>query len=469
MKKRLLFGIIVFPLFHYAQVGINTTTPAATLDVTAKNTTGTATNVDGLLIPRVDRQRAQSMASIPTSTIIYVNSIATGTQTGTAANINAVGYYSYDGSVWVKINTGNDVNIYNSDGTLTANRTVEMGTNFLRFQNTASGPFFRILHTATDGQATLQGTSRAAMTWSSNAASFLDILQDVGSAAQISIRGTSTGLFLGSATGSTAPVNLMANGATALTVINGGNVGIGTATPNANALLELSSASKGLLLPRLALTATNNASPLSAHVAGMEVYNTVTNTSSAGNEVYPGEYINDGTKWGRSLSTSDVSILVGADGTDAVATSATITVPSGSNVGVNTNLSTFNFTLTRPSLVTFSANVSASLTTTTGSAITDGVPRLYRVYWQFTTVPAGSTITTGTAYGPSSGIYTGASPSGGTTGNMNTTPNMSLKLIPGSYTVVLTGLLTNIVSSSYNGQFGAAANDNVSIVAIPIK
>ncbi|CEJ71021.1 hypothetical protein BN1195_03360 [Chryseobacterium oranimense G311] len=248
MKKRLLFGIIVFPLFHHAQVGINTTTPAATLDITAKNTTGTATNVDGLLIPRVDRQRAQSMASIPTSTIIYVNSIATGAQTGTAANINAVGYYSFDGSVWVKINTGNDVNIYNSDGTLTANRTVEMGTNFLRFQNTASGPFFRILHTATDGQATLQGTSRAAMTWSSNAASFLDILQDVGSAAQISIRGTSTGLFLGSATGSTAPVNLMANGATALTVINGGNVGIGTATPNANALLELSSASKGLLL-----------------------------------------------------------------------------------------------------------------------------------------------------------------------------------------------------------------------------
>ncbi|UWX60754.1 hypothetical protein N0B40_00455 [Chryseobacterium oranimense] len=469
MKKNLLFGIVIFPLFYSAQVGINTSTPAATLDATAKNTTGTTTNVDGLLIPRVDRQRAQSMASIPTSTLIYVNSIATGTQTGTAVNINAVGYYSFDGSVWVKINTGNDVNIYNSDGTLTGNRTVEMGTNFLRFQNTATGPFFRLLHTATDGQALLQGTSRAAMTWSSNAASFLDIFQDVGSAGQVAIRGTSTGLFLGSATGSTAPVNLMTNGTTALTAINGGNVGIGTTAPNANALLELSSASKGFLLPRVTLTSTALASPLSAHVAGMEVYNTATNTSSAGNEVYPGEYINDGAKWGRSLSTSDVSILVGADGTDAVATSATITVPSGANVGVNTNLSTFNFTLTRPSLVTFSANVSASLTTTTGNAITDGVPRLYRVFWQFTTVPAGSTITTGTAYGPSSGIYTGASPSGGTTGNMNTTPNMSLKLIPGTYTVVLTGLLTNIVSSSYNGQFGVAANDNVSIVAIPIK
>ncbi|MEI3790051.1 MULTISPECIES: hypothetical protein [unclassified Chryseobacterium] len=468
MKKNVLFGIVIFPLFYSAQVGINTSTPAATLDVTAKNATGTTTSVDGLLIPRVDRQRAQSMASVPTSTLIYVNSIATGTQTGTAANINAVGYYSFDGSVWVKINTGNDVNIYNSDGTLAGNRTVEMGTNFLRFQNTASGPFFRLLHTATDGQATLQGTNRSSMTWSSNAASFLDIFQDVGSAAQVAIRGTSTGLFLGSSTGSTAPVNLMTNGTTALTVINGGNVGIGTTAPNANALLELSSSSKGLLFPRVTLTSTALASPLSAHVAGMKVYNTATNTSSAGNEVYPGEYINDGAKWGRSLSTNDVSILVGADGTDGVATSATITVPNAVT-NVDTNLSTFNFTLTRPSLVTFSANVSASLTTTTGNAITDGVPRLYRVFWQFTALPAGSTLTTGAAYGPSSGIYTGASAAGGTTGNMNTTPNMSLKLIAGSYTVVLTGRLSNVTSSSYNGQFGVATNDNVSIVAIPIK
>jgi hypothetical protein len=306
------------------------------------------------------------------------------------------------------------------------------------------------------------------MTWSSNAASFLDIFQDVGSAAQVAIRGTSTGLFLGSSTGSTAPVNLMTNGTTALTVINGGNVGIGTTAPNANALLELSSSSKGLLFPRVTLTSTALASPLSAHVTGMKVYNTATNTSSAGNEVYPGEYINDGAKWGRSLSTNDVSILVGADGTDGVATSATITVPNAVT-NVDTNLSTFNFTLTRPSLVTFSANVSASLTTTTGNAITDGVPRLYRVFWQFTALPAGSTLTTGAAYGPSSGIYTGASAAGGTTGNMNTTPNMSLKLIAGSYTVVLTGRLSNVTSSSYNGQFGVATNDNVSIVAIPIK
>src|SRR5258708_22382666 len=48
-------------------------------------------------------------------------------------------------------------------------------------------------------------------------------------------------------------------------------VGIGTTSPNGNAALDISSATKGLLLPRVALSATNLASPLSAHVAGMVV------------------------------------------------------------------------------------------------------------------------------------------------------------------------------------------------------
>ena len=70
------------------------------------------------------------------------------------------------------------------------------------------------------------------------------------------------------------------------------NVGIGTTTPNANAILDLSSSNKGLLIPRLSLTNTTAVSPLSAFVAGMVVYNTAT----AG-DVTPGYYGCDGTKW----------------------------------------------------------------------------------------------------------------------------------------------------------------------------
>lgn len=53
-----------------AQVGIHTSSPETTLDIKAKNPTGSTKNVDGLLIPRVDRQRAQSMTGVPQSTLI---------------------------------------------------------------------------------------------------------------------------------------------------------------------------------------------------------------------------------------------------------------------------------------------------------------------------------------------------------------------------------------------------------------
>lgn len=128
--------LLTFSSVIFAQVGINTPNPTATLDITAKNATGTSTAVDGLLVARVDRLRAQSMTGIPTSTMIYVNGITNGTQTGNAVNIDAVGYYYYNGSVWVKLhNPANaiDTNIYNTNGTLTGNRTVTQGNNTLAF------------------------------------------------------------------------------------------------------------------------------------------------------------------------------------------------------------------------------------------------------------------------------------------------------------------------------------------------
>ena len=68
--------------------------------------------------------------------------------------------------------------------------------------------------------------------------------------------------------------------------------------PEKNALLDLrentadSLSSKGLLLPRVKLASTTATTPLSAHVKGMFVYNTATT-----NDVTPGIYYNDGSKW----------------------------------------------------------------------------------------------------------------------------------------------------------------------------
>lgn len=144
MKKQLLsIFTLTFGVITFAQVGVHTSTPQASLDITAKNLTGTS--VEGLLIPRVDRLKAQSMIAIPTSTLIYVNSTANGTLAGNAVNIDAVGYYFFNGTAWTKLiptsAPTSSVNIYNSDGTLEGNRIVTQGTNFLRFTPTIAHGF----------------------------------------------------------------------------------------------------------------------------------------------------------------------------------------------------------------------------------------------------------------------------------------------------------------------------------------
>ncbi len=61
---------------------------------------------------------------------------------------------------------------------------------------------------------------------------------------------------------------------------------------NANAVLEIESVNKGLLLPRVALVNTANAAPMTSFNRGMVVYNTANV-----NDVTPGIYYCDGAKW----------------------------------------------------------------------------------------------------------------------------------------------------------------------------
>ena len=75
------------------------------------------------------------------------------------------------------------------------------------------------------------------------------------------------------------------------------NVGINTTTPNTNAILDVPSSTKGALMSRTSLTATNLSNPLSSHVEGMIVYNTNNNLSSTPTSVQPSLYYNDGSNW----------------------------------------------------------------------------------------------------------------------------------------------------------------------------
>jgi hypothetical protein len=92
--------------------------------------------------------------------------------------------------------------------------------------------------------------------------------------------------------------------ATAQTKIKDGTVTGSSTLPNSNAILDLESTQRGLLMPRVGLQATNIAAPLTAHIAGMSVYNTAT-AGTAPVNVFPGWYYNDGTKWVRLAVTNN--------------------------------------------------------------------------------------------------------------------------------------------------------------------
>lgn len=131
-------------------------------------------------------------------------------------------------------------------------------------------------------------------------------------------------------------------------------VGIGTNSPNASALLDISSSSKGFLPPRVALSSINDASTISSPATGLLVINTAT-AGTAPNNVFPGYYYFDGTKWQHIFnpssnfikktilinSVSPSSTITGASTVSAWSASYTA---SGGTVEIKANLTAYSNT-----------------------------------------------------------------------------------------------------------------------------
>lgn len=86
--------------------------------------------------------------------------------------------------------------------------------------------------------------------------------------------------------------------------------GIGTTTPNASAKLDVFSTNQGFLPPRIALTATNAASPVTSPATGLLVYNTAT-AGTTPNNVAPGYYFWNGSAWVAILGNITTSSISG--------------------------------------------------------------------------------------------------------------------------------------------------------------
>lgn len=238
MKKLSLVGMLSFGSILFGQVGINTPSPEATLDITAKNPTGATTNPEGILIPRVSRQRAQSMVAVENSTLIYVNNITTGTATGTAVNITAVGFYYFHSTdnVWKKLAEGPNTSIYTDDGTLLSNRIVTQGARTLAFTGTQTNMF------SVDGKTfSVDGANDRVGIGTDIPQNRLDLGSDMGSSItdvngkKLAMYNTATGTsFYGLGVSENKlqfHANSAAAGAPAMVLDNNGNLGLGTTDP----------------------------------------------------------------------------------------------------------------------------------------------------------------------------------------------------------------------------------------------
>ena len=128
--------------------------------------------------------------------------------------------------------------------------------------------------------------------------------------------------------------------------------------PNANALLDLKETSSGtsthgLLLPRVALQSTISPAPMTSHEPGMCVYNT-----SSTNDVTPGVYYNNGTRWIRMVPAVNYfympSILLPLDPSDPAynASTQTFTVDLYAQYAAQYNLTSSTTSTKNPSATT---------------------------------------------------------------------------------------------------------------------
>jgi len=102
MFKKLYTGsALLICATAFAQVGINTDTPAATFDVVGKPTVTSA--LDGIIAPRIDgaQLRAKAYTAAQTGALVYVTAADTA-PAGQTVNVTSTGYYYFDGTVWVK-------------------------------------------------------------------------------------------------------------------------------------------------------------------------------------------------------------------------------------------------------------------------------------------------------------------------------------------------------------------------------
>lgn len=130
VKMKLLLSLsLLLCAIATAQVGVNTTTPQAILDVTPSNAV-TPSNTDGILIPRINNFPAANPTVAQQSMLVYLSVDRTNVNiNGTPQDYNA-GFYYWDNTIpnWVPVAS-------DSGWKITGNNNVTSGTHFIGTTN----------------------------------------------------------------------------------------------------------------------------------------------------------------------------------------------------------------------------------------------------------------------------------------------------------------------------------------------
>lgn len=173
-------------------------------------------------------------------------------------------------------------------------------------------------------------------------------------------------------------------------------VGIGTTTPDPGTILDLSSSNKGLLIPRLQLSGTNDATtvPVSSSATspdrGMLVYNLQNSGTATNNVLKDTFYIWTGTAWEPIAEVTDTRteidnrnitslVFTGSPGGSTAAYTApaysawTTLNFSTESIDIGNVHNAGTFTIPTTGLYSFSGIVQLGISTSSGTAKTFGV------------------------------------------------------------------------------------------------
>jgi len=115
--------------------------------------------------------------------------------------------------------------------------------------------------------------------------------------------------------------------------------GIGTTTPHTSAKLEVNATNKGVLPPRISLTGMLDVSTIPSPATGLVIYNTVA-AGVTPNNVVPGYYYWDGTKWNGLVDQGALNAFSGFIPNYAQSNASSVTRSSVGDIIVSQSITT---------------------------------------------------------------------------------------------------------------------------------